>query len=391
MSRRKKYPKLPNGFGSIKYLGKNRTNPYGVYPPTKEFDEDGRPVTQKALAYVDDWYYGFSILTAYKAGTYIPGIYPPKPAANDEKALPALVASLLADYSRVRKATSARNDPPEGKTFEEVYQEFWQHKYEAGKKQYSDASKNSTRAAFRNCSVLHKRIFKELRYADLQKVVDDCPLKHASLELIVSLFHQMYDFADLQGYAEKDYSAHVRINIEDDDEHGIPFSDDELRILWEHKDNPAAELLLIMCYSGYRIAAYRTIKIDLDDRYFKGGVKTKASKDRIVPIHSAILPLVRARIQRNGGDTAEIFPETRNGGLGKAMRALLPGWGISTYHTPHDCRHTFSSLCERYKVNENDRKRMLGHSFGTDITNRVYGHRSLEDLRTEIEKIRVCC
>ena len=44
--------------------------------------------------------------------------------------------------------------------------------------------------------------------------------------------------------------------------------------------------------------------------------------------------------------------------------------------TPHSCRHTFS-------------RRMLGHSFGNDITNGVYGHRTLEELRTEIEKIKV--
>lgn len=43
-------------------------------------------------------------------------------------------------------------------------------------------------------------------------------------------------------------------------------------------------------------------------------------------------------------------------------------------------------LCEKYNVKENDRKRMLGHSF-RDITNAVYGHRDLEDLREEIEKI----
>lgn len=38
---------------------------------------------------------------------------------------------------------------------------------------------------------------------------------------------------------------------------------------------------------------------------------------------------------------------------------------------------------------ENDHKRMLGHVF-KDIANSVYGHRDLEDLRTEIEKIIVC-
>ena len=58
-------------------------------------------------------------------------------------------------------------------------------------------------------------------------------------------------------------------------------------------------------------------------------------------------------------------------------------------HTPHDCRHTFSYLCEKYGVNENDRKRMMGHSFGSDITNAKYGHRTLEELRGQIEKIKL--
>jgi hypothetical protein len=38
-------------------------------------------------------------------------------------------------------------------------------------------------------------------------------------------------------------------------------------------------------------------------------------------------------------------------------------------------------------VSEADRKRMMGHSFGSDVTNGVYGHRTLEDLREELEKI----
>lgn len=57
-------------------------------------------------------------------------------------------------------------------------------------------------------------------------------------------------------------------------------------------------------------------------------------------------------------------------------------------HTPHDTRHTFSMLCEKYQVKENDRKRMLGHAF-SDITNKVYGHRTVEELRNEIEKIKI--
>lgn len=31
----------------------------------------------------------------------------------------------------------------------------------------------------------------------------------------------------------------------------------------------------------------------------------------------------------------------------------------------------------------------MGHSLGNDIEKSVYGHRTLEELRTEIEKIKV--
>lgn len=72
MARRKKYPKLPNGYGSIKYLGKGRRNPYAVHPPTTEFTLDGVPKTPKALCYVDNWMKGFAVLTAYHAGNYTP-------------------------------------------------------------------------------------------------------------------------------------------------------------------------------------------------------------------------------------------------------------------------------------------------------------------------------
>ena len=79
----------------------------------------------------------------------------------------------------------------------------------------------------------------------------DRPRKHSSLELILSLFHQMYAYAEKFELCEKDYSVHVKIKKAEDDEHGVPFSEDELAILWQHKEDPVVEFLLIMCYSGY--------------------------------------------------------------------------------------------------------------------------------------------
>lgn len=383
MPRRKKYPKLPNGYGSIKYLGKGRRNAYAVHPPVEEFALNGSPITPKALCYVDSWIKGFTVLTAYKAGTYTPGYEKTLDIVNNEDtaSVETLAQRILADYSRIKGV----EEPEKGKTFAEVYEDFYKWKFETDKsKSYSNSAKTSTRAAYKNCATLHDKEFRSLRHDDLQQVVDNCKLKHASLELIVSLMHQMYSYAEIYELCDKDYSAHVKINKEDDDEHGVPFSDDELKVLWNNKSDPTVEMVLIMCYSGYRIAAYKTMKVHLADGYFQGGVKTKTSKNRIVPIHSAIRPFVERRMNAYGcllPDGATAFR--------KQMYGILSALEL-TKHTPHDCRHTFSQFCEQYAVNENDRKRLLGHSFSGDITNGIYGHRTVEDLRKEIEKIKVC-
>lgn len=382
--KRRKHPKLPNGYGSIKYLGSNRTNPYAVIPPTKEFSLNGSPKTPTPLTYVDDWYWGFSILLAHKAGTYIPGEYPPKPSESDAKTLDGTIQTILADLSRIRQAATGKADE-KAPTFAEVYADYYKDKYDSeNSKIYSKSARNSTRAGFKNSASLHDRPFRELNLNDLQEVVDNCKLKYASLELIVTLFKQMYRYAEPRNLCDKNYAEYVQIKIEDDDEHGVPFTMDDLKLLWNNKDNETVEFILIMCYSGYRISAYKKMKIDLEELYFQGGVKNKTSKERIVPIHSAILPLVKRRLQRDGK-----ILKRRPDDFRIDMYNKLEELGIEK-HTPHDCRHTFSMLCEKYEVKENDRKRMMGHAF-EDIDNKVYGHRLVEDLRIEIEKIKTCC
>ena len=49
MAKRKRYPKLPNSFGSISYMGKGRRNPYMVRPPVTEFDIDGKAIRPKPI------------------------------------------------------------------------------------------------------------------------------------------------------------------------------------------------------------------------------------------------------------------------------------------------------------------------------------------------------
>ena len=56
--KRKKYPNLPAGFGTIRYLGSGRRNCFAVHPPAA-VNERGKAVRPPALCYVDDYVKGF--------------------------------------------------------------------------------------------------------------------------------------------------------------------------------------------------------------------------------------------------------------------------------------------------------------------------------------------
>lgn len=367
-----KHPKLPNGFGSIKKLSGNRTNKYGVYPPVKEFSPNGSPVTPKALCYVSDWYTGFYALMKYKDGTFDAGDFSAaeiKPSDRQNE----IITKIIASYNSNARIAS------ESKTFSEVYTEYFAYKYERDKtREYSMSSVRATQSAYQQAKLLHDKPFRELKTEDLQAVIDGCEKKHATKEHIRNLFRQMYDYAYSHDLCEKKYSDHVKINTPDDDEKGRPFTEKELGMIWEHSgQNEVLQAVLIMIYSGFRISAYSRLEIHMEEQYFRGGVKTKAGKNRIVPFNHEIIPYIERGNIIFRLPAAKFRPE---------FSAALKAIGIHG-HTPHDCRHTFSWLCDKYRVDSLAKKMLMGHALGTDVTDLKYGHRTLEELRNEINKI----
>ena len=342
--------KLPNGFGSIKKLGGNRSRPYAVYPPSGELSAIGNgPTKATALGYYRDWYSAFDALSKYHHNPY---------------------------------DISTRN-----LTFSDVYERFYKEKFECGKKDLSASSKYAYDTAFKNSAPLHRLRFLDIRKQDMQTILDDCTLGYSSLCNLKKLFCQMYRFALENDIVEKNYAQYVTINREDDNEKGEPFSEEELELLWKNKKDRAVQVILLMIYSGFRIKAFETIEINKEELYFKGGVKTAAGKGRTVPIHPAIAPFAFVfrkhypNFRTNTYRTYHFYP-------------VLERLGIATTksgkkHTPHDCRHTFSWLCDKYKVDELSKHFLMGHSPGKDVEKAVYGHRTFEELREEINKIEI--
>jgi len=362
--------KLPNGTGSIKHLSGSRSREWAAYPHVTKFSPNGSPILAPAIGYFKTYEEAYQALILYNAEIWTP--------RAPESAAPAKFPSDTSpQYLNI--------------TFKELYELYYHNKFCNSKKKLSRSSIYSSKAAFNNCKALHDRKFLELRKSDLQEVVDNCPLKHSSLELIVTLFKGMYAYAIQNDMLEKDYSKYVSINIADDDENGVPFSQAALETLWKNRRLKNVDMVLLMIYTGFRISAYKNIYYDKEGQYFQGGVKTASAKNRIVPLHPAIRGFARSFSNRFLSEGGERFqPHKFRKDFYKVLASLNLTYSDSgTKHTPHDCRHTFSWLCDKYKVDELSKHLLMGHSLGGDIERSVYGHRTLDELRAEIEKIKV--
>lgn len=346
---KQKRRKLPNGYGSIKKLSGNRSRPYAAYPPAASISEESPRPALPAIGYYSDWH------SAYEA---------------------------LSGYHRSPYNVKARNS-----TFREVYELFYKSKFDAPRKTLSVSSRYAYESAFKNCAPLHQIRFLDIRKQEMQEILDNCSLGYSSVCNLKKLFTQMYRFAMENDIIEKDYARFVTINQENDNEKGEPFSQEELDVLWNNTSIPAVQVILIMIYSGFRIKAFETIEINTKELYFKGGVKTTAGKDRIVPVHPAIRTFAF--------DFYYNFPNFRVENFRKTFfYPTLARLGISVTangkkHTPHDCRHTFSWLCDKYQVDELSKHLLMGHSLGRDVEKSTYGHRTFQELCAEINKIKV--
>lgn len=362
--------KLPNGTGSVKQLSGNRSRKWAAYPHVTKFSPNGSPVLEPAIGYFKTYEEAYQALLLHNAAAHIT-------QPSGRTTLNGLSADTPPQYLNI--------------TFAELYELYYRSKFNSPKKKFSRSSTYSSRAAFNNCKSLHNRKFLELRKVDLQEVIDECPLKHSSLELIVTLFKGMYSYALQNDIIEKDYSKYVSINIADDDECGVPFSQAALETLWRNKHRKNIDMILLMIYTGFRISAYKNIYYDKEGEYFQGGVKTASAKNRIVPLHPAIRGFALNFFNRFHSEGSEIFHAYKcRKEFYEALNALNLTYSDSgTKHTPHDCRHTFSWLCDKYKVDELSKHLLMGHSLGNDIERSVYGHRTLDELRAEIEKIEI--
>ena len=335
--------KNPNGYGSVFKLSGNRRRPWCARV-TDGWTDSGKQI-YKNLGYYEEREDAMIALAMYN---------------NDPYDL---------DNDRI--------------TFSEVYEKWSAEKFP----KISDSNIRGYKTSFNKCEPLHGMKFKQIKKSHMQRVIDaNSSLSYQTRMKLKTLFVQLFKFALENDIVEKDYSKFVDAGEQTTKIVRTPFSPEEIQKLWDNIDKPYVDSVLIMIYSGMRVGEMliiRSADINLETRTMIGGIKTKTSIDRTIPIHKKIVGLI---------DTSKEYLITSptgkkmsyNNYIQRQFTPLMKELGMN--HLPHDCRHTTATMLDNANVSQILVKRILGHS-SSDVTERVYTHKTAEQLVRAIDKI----
>lgn len=326
--------KNANGYGSISKLSGKRRRPWVVrITVSREFDEATMRYRQiqKALGYY----------------------------ATRSEAIKA-----LADY----------NDRPfdlnkASVTFADVY--------EVAKNDFTDARRRNYEAAYKYLSPIQDMPIRNITTMQMQKCINECTTTQQTE--IKTVCHKVFECALKMDVTDRDPSRHLKSITVAPKINRQLFTSEEIKQL-ESSNDWWCKILLMLLYSGMRTKELRTLSpndIDIENRCINIRIAKNKSSIRKLPIHSHVLPLF-CDYKAAGGN---LYGFTHNG-LNKAIKT-----NIETLHHAHDCRHTFTTRMHECGCDPLVLQKMLGHA-PTSITERVYTHLSIEELRRYLERLQ---
>lgn len=335
--------KNPNGYGSVVKLSGNRRKPFAIRK-TVGWNEKGHPI--------------------YLSIGYTP--------TREEGMI------LLAEYNK-----SPWDIDAEKITLDVIFEQWSQKKLlKMGK-----STQGSLKSAFNHCSKIKDMKYKEIKSFHMQDVIDNCGCGYSTQWAIKNLFGHLDKFALEIDVINKSY-AQLTTAEPIPETTKQPFTDKEVKAVWKIKDQEWVDSVLVFLYTGFRISellAIKTANVDLVAGTIQGGTKTKAGKDRIIPIHSKIFDIVKKKVEEGNE-----YLFSYNGKKMSSSQYYVYWNGIMEQlgieKTPHECRHTFRSRLDSAGANKVCIDLMMGHK-SKEVGERVYTHKKLEELKFAIELI----
>lgn len=339
----RKHLRLPNGFGQITEIKNKRLrNPYRVMVTVGK-DQNGKPICKllKPKAYFHTYNEAYIALVEYNKDPY---------SLEEAINVDELFNRWLEEYKSTRSSASLR----------------------------------SVLSVWTYCDNLKEMKVTEVRSRHLKEAIETAssPTTKQRLKAVLDM---MFDYALEYELVTRNYARDFKLSPEvakekerNRKEHQS-FTEEEMAVLWANTQNVYVNIMLIQCYSGWRpneLLELKTENINLEEGWMRGGKKTTAGKNRVVPIHSRIKPLIE---KYYNPDNEYLFNVTYDQ-YRHNITALVPN------HRPHDGRVQFVTMCKAAGVDEYAIKIMVGHTIN-DITEKIYTRRPLSFFKDEIEKI----
>ena len=337
--------KNPNGYGSITKLCGNRRRPFLVRTAAI-YDDEG-----KALREIIGYY---------------------------EKHREAILA--LAEYNKA--PTKNIN-----MTLEELC-ENWK-KTRAFTRLNVNTQNNYNAAWKKRVSVLKDIKVRDIETEDLQEIIDEAEENdnsRSSMEKDKALMTILFDYAQQKNIVLQNYAKFVILPTLGDKKERDAFTDIELTKIEQFKE-PYAELILVMCYTGFRIKEFLTLtpfSYDQLNQTLTGGMKTEAGKDRVIPLHQKIIPIVRKWASKKGEALfcQENGKEFSTGRFRtKFYYPTLEKIGVRKL-TPHCTRHTFATLLHNAGVEPIEIQYLMGHAKYAQSVK--YTHTQMDRLKSAV-------
>lgn len=333
--------KLPNGQGTVYKVKGRRRKPFRVRVTTG-WANDGKQIF-KELGYAETYLAGVERLNLYHKNPY------------------------MIDNENV--------------TLEKVY-ELW------SSSKYPKLVKSSVDGyvyAWKYCEDITHIPFCKIRIPLIQQCIDKADGKLAMQKKIRGLFNELFTYAMANDIVNKNYAQFVILGEQTKKVPRIPFNEDEIEKLWDNVDEIAfVDTVLILIYTGMRINELLGMlrkNVHLDENYMIGGSKTKAGKNRTIPIHPRIKPLIE-KWYYNSTSEYLIYNNANHkidytNYHGRAWADIMEMFGFN--HKPHDTRHTFATRMDEVGANKLSIKLIMGHAIN-DVTDGIYTHKNIKQL-----------
>lgn len=309
------------------------------------------------------------------------------------------IRKQIGSYATYEEAKTALKDylvmpsPRYNMTLQEAYDE-WSGRFYAKKDTGASSVRSYTAAWAKVPEYLRRMKMRDIRTAMYQQIIDDhAELSASSLNNIKIVLKCCCEYAKQNDVIAKNYASFIELPKKEKAEKEA-FSELEMeKIARAVGVVPNADLIYLMCDTGFRISEFLALTpfaYDREQHTLTGGMKTKAGKNRIVPLLDPVsIKTVEDWIARGG--QAIVCQENGKPWCCKSFRdriyyPALEAIGVRKL-TPHACRHTAITRAAKADVRPEAMMAKFGHS-SYGIEAKTYIHPDAAMMEAEFSKVK---